>query len=209
METIGNEEYEAEARFKRIVEFSKIPAITHMTMRLFNFLPLKGTEEAYLAALKFISNREHPFLTLAGKAGRGKTHLALGIGWHWLEVKNELVMYSQVGSLLDELRGCYEAREGDDASYFSTKLNQYQKCSLLILDDLGVEQSTEWAREKLDEIIDYRYINKLPLVVTTNLSPEKLEPRIAGRLREGVCVYLECGNYRDIIARQRKEQKVD
>ena len=39
---------------------------------------------------------------------------------------------------------------------------------LLVLDDLGVEKSSDWVQEKLDTIVDYRYFRGLPLVVTTN-----------------------------------------
>lgn len=210
-QTIG-EKMKNDTGFAGMVRFSGLPMRTHMTHRLFTFLPMKGAEEAYAAALKYASDkREHPFLTLAGKTGRGKTHLAMGIGWHYLEVTNTLVKYSQVESLLDELRRGFTTtmRSSEDESDFDMKIKHIKECGLLILDDLGVEQSTPWARAKLDEIIDYRYINGLPLVVTTNLSPTKLEPRIASRLQEGVSVHMECVDYRGIIAGRRKESKDD
>ena len=204
------EKMEEDRRFASMVRFSGIPPRTHMKVRLFTFLPAKGGEAGYEAALKFVSDkREHPFLTLAGKPGTGKTHLAMGIGWHWLEVLDKLVKYSQVEGLLDELRSGFNTRSAQEDHDFDMKLEQIKGCSLLILDDLGVEQSTPWARAKLDEIIDYRYINELPLVVTTNLSPSKLEPRIASRLQEGVSIHLECEDYRGIIAERRKEKKHD
>jgi len=74
---------------------------------------------------------------------------------------------------------------------------------LLILDDLGVEQSTPWARAKLDEIIDYRYIRGEKTVFSTNLAPSKLQDRIASRLQEGIVVVLECGDYRLVKAKRR------
>ena len=40
---------------------------------------------------------------------------------------------------------------------------------LLIMDDFGTQNATAWAQEKLFQILNYRYINRLPLVVTTNL----------------------------------------
>ncbi len=201
---------EKDSRFAGMVMHSGIPPRTHMTKRLFTFLPMKGAENAYAAALKFASDkREHQFLTLVGKTGRGKTHLAIGIGWHYLEVKDRLVKYGQVANLLDDLRSGYNIDSAEDAHDFDTKLKQLKNCSLLILDDLGTEQGTPWAREKLDEIVDYRYINELPLVVTTNLKPEALAERLARRLSEGVCVAMKCGNYSSIIAEQRKEKKDD
>jgi len=208
-QTIG-EKMENDSRFAGMVMFSGIPPKTHMTKRLFTFLPMKGAEAAYEAALKFVSDkREHPFLTLAGKPGTGKSHLAIGIGWHWLEVMDKVVKYSQVEGLLDELRSGFNTRSAQEDRDFDMKLKRIKECGLLILDDLGVEQSSVWARAKLDEIIDYRYLNELPLVVTTNMSPNKLEPRIASRLQEGVSIHLECKDYRGIIADRREERKDD
>ena len=202
------EKMENNRRFAGMVRFSGIPSKTHMTKRLFAFLPMKGAEAAYAAALKFVSDKgEHQFLTLVGDTGRGKTHLAIGIGWHWLEVKDKLVKYGQVATLLDELRSGYDISSAEDAHNFDMKLKQLKNCGLLILDDLGAEQGTPWAKEKLDEIVDYRYINELPLVVTTNLKPSDLEPRLARRLSEGICVAMKCGDYSRIIAGQRKEKK--
>lgn len=211
------EKMEEDRRFAGMVKFSGIPVKTHMKMRLFTFLPMKGAEQAYAAALQYVAVegepghesplREHHFITFVGEPGRGKTHLAIGIGWHWLEVKNELVKYGQVAVLLDDLRSGYNKNSPQEAHEFDMKLNRVKECSLLILDDLGVEQSTPWVREKLDEIIDYRYINELPLVVTTNLKAAQLEPRIARRLREGVRVTLDCEDYSALIAKQRKERK--
>jgi len=198
------EKMEDNERFAGMVRFSGIPVRTHMTHRLFTFLPVKGAEAGYEAALKFASEkREHHFFTLAGNTGTGKTHLALGIGWHWLEVKDKLVKYSQVEGLLDELRSGFNTRSVEEDHEFDRKLNQINKCGLLILDDLGVEQLTVWAGAKLDAIIDYRYINELPLVVTTNLKSTQLEQRIASRLSEGVCVTMSCDDYRPLLNERR------
>jgi len=66
--------------------------------------------------------------------------------------------------------------------------------SLLILDDLGVEKGTEWAAAKLDAIVDYRYLEKLPMVITANTL--ELSERILDRMREGRIVRLRGQSYR-------------
>ena len=85
-----------------------------MTHRLFTFLPDDKTNDAYHAALKFVSGKaDHHFLTLVGEPGRGKTHIAFGIGWHWLEHNMDsrgLVKYYQVETLMDELIATFLAR---------------------------------------------------------------------------------------------------
>jgi DNA replication protein DnaC len=51
---------------------------------------------------------------------------------------------------------------------YSIRLNQLCNIPLLVLDDLGVEKSTDWGREQLQTIIDYRSMNALSIVVTSN-----------------------------------------
>jgi len=194
--------------FRSTVKWSNIPSITYQTHRLQTFLPPRGAEGAYQAALDFISGKaKHHFLTFVGEPGRGKTHLALGIGWHWLENKLGVVKYGQVEGLLDDLRRGFRADTDERIYQFDELLKRVKEVPLLILDDLGVEQSTPWARAKLDEIIDYRYLNVLQTVVTTNLAPEKLEPRMASRLRGGIVVVLECEDYRLLKAKLRRKSE--
>ncbi len=46
--------------------------------------------------------------------------------------------------------------------------------SLLVIDDLEVERSTEYAMEQMFTVIDSRYRSKKPLIVTTNLKLEEI-----------------------------------
>ena len=63
-------------------------------------------------------------------------------------------------------------------------LMKSEDAPLLVMDDFGTQNATEWAQEKLFQILNYRYINKLPLVVTTNLMLNEMEPRISSRLED-------------------------
>jgi len=54
---------------------------------------------------------------------------------------------------------------------------------LLILDDLGVQRSTEWAWEKIYQVLVYRRTYRLLLAMMTNLDVERLpDRRVASRL---------------------------
>jgi DNA replication protein DnaC len=67
------------------------------------------------------------------------------------------------------------------------------------MDDFGTHNATAWAQEKLFQIINYRYINRLPLVVTTNLLLEQIEPRIRSRLEDPdlvTGVYIQAPDFR-------------
>ena len=60
----------------------------------------------------------------------------------------------------------------EDRNGYIDSLNQY---SLLIIDDLGMERSTEFALERVFNVIDTRYRSKKPLIVTTNLTLNELK----------------------------------
>ena len=81
--------------------------------------------------------------------------------------------------LLDDLR------PGD---FSRQRVRDCQKASLLVIDDIGAEKASEWTAERLYTIIDHRYANCLPLIVTSNLPPSKLAEqtgeRSASRLAE-------------------------
>jgi DNA replication protein DnaC len=88
--------------------------------------------------------------------------------------------YTYVPMLLDELRVGFK-KDGDE-SYMS-RYNTFLTVPILLLDDLGVENDTKWAQERLDMIVDYRLMHKLPTVITTNTPFDQLPFRIANRLR--------------------------
>jgi len=192
-------------RFQRRIEWSGVPVATFTTHRLSNFIPRAGAEKAYQAALDFVSGKApHHFITFVGEPGSGKTHLALGIAWHFLENDMGLVKYYQAEALLDDLRRGYNESDPERQYTFDQLLKWLKTVDLLVIDDLGVEKPTEWSATKLDMIIDYRYLNQSKTVFTTNLTPGALasrgEQRLASRLREGAVETLKCGDYRKIKA---------
>jgi len=132
------------------------------------------------------------FLVLAGPPGIGKTHLAMAIAWEWFE-DGFSVLFTRVDDLLDWLRRGY-----DDGSY-PQRLESARQSGLLVLDDLGAEHAKDWAGEKIDRIVDWRYVNRLPLVVTTNAKSEDLAPRVGSRLADHSCsvvVQIDAEDYR-------------
>jgi DNA replication protein DnaC len=197
---------------------------------LSSFEVLPGNELAYKTALEFICATEdirtpyekystedeveawydrhpclHHFLTFVGGCGRGKTHLALGCGIWEIEKMELSTIYYQVPNLLATLRDSYD--DGNTGPSHRQFMDSCKFCELLILDDLGMQRNTDWAVEQLDSLIDYRYMNDLQTIFTTNLKPNQLPPRIASRMKEGEVVSLTCGDYREVIARRRTEKR--
>lgn len=158
-----------------------------------NFKVTPKLKEAYDAALGLaLGDAKQTFLTFMAPTDRGKTHLLIAICRHWL-FRGMIARYAFVPLLLDELRSGF--REGGDGSY-EERWQKFLNVPLLALDDLGAENPTPWVQERLDTLIDYRLVNGLFTVVTTNLLLEEIPPRIASRLdRDGRIIMLNAPAY--------------
>lgn len=119
------------------------------------------------------------WLLLEGGYGSGKTHLAAAIANFVVSVGLPTIFIT-VPDLLDALRYTYSSPEES----FEERFEEIRQAPLLILDDFGTQNATEWAQEKLFQILNHRYINHLPLVITTNLSLDQIEGRIRSRLSD-------------------------
>lgn len=105
-------------------------------------------------------------LLFYGGVGTGKTFAAACIAYHLLNQRIPVIMTSFV-KLLESMQGFSE-----DDSALIARLN---RAKLLIIDDLGAERSTDYALEKVYDIVDSRYRAKLPIILTTNLSMTELK----------------------------------
>lgn len=103
-------------------------------------------------------------LLLIGPVGVGKTYYAACIANALID-KGYKVKMTNFATIVNELWGC------DNKSEYMRCLNSY---SLLILDDLGIERSTDYMKEMVYNIVDGRYRSGLPMIITTNLSWEQL-----------------------------------
>jgi len=66
---------------------------------------------------------------------------------------------------------------------YKTVLKDFQTVPLLVIDDFGTQKNTEWVSETLFAILDYRYIQNLPVVFTSNIPPLELgQPRLSSRI---------------------------
>ena len=119
------------------------------------------------------------WLLLRGGFGCGKTHLAASIA-NYAVGMGVPTLFLTVPDLLDMLRFSYDSED----TTFENRFNEIRNASLLVLDDFGTQNATGWAQEKLFQIVNYRYINKLPLVITTNLELDEVEARFRSRLSD-------------------------
>ncbi len=139
----------------------------------------KDIQNAYRQAMKF-AQEPRDWLVIAGATGRGKTRLAAAIGNYCREAGTP-VMFVVVPDLLDRLRSSYNPQ---NPKAFDEIFEQVRNAPLLLLDDLGSQSGTAWAEEKLFQLINHRYNACLPTVITTNLTVNNIDARLASRLTD-------------------------
>jgi len=112
-------------------------------------------------------------LILSGSVGTGKTHLAAAIAIRMAE-DGCPVIFGTAATLLAKIRAGWRDEEEAGA------IDEMCKVPLLIIDDLGKEYSRKnsegwsWANEQFFQIINSRYENYKPLVISTNYSMKQL-----------------------------------
>lgn len=137
-------------------------------------------------------------LMFYGKAGSGKTHLAIAIARHIIEQKQIQVRFIRIVDLLSEIRKTFDENEQYRTENESDLMHRYVSAPLLVIDDLGAEKTTDWVRQILYQIIDERWIEQKPIIVTSNLNLEELEARFEERISSrvaGMCRLVESRDY--------------
>ena len=117
-------------------------------------------------------------LFLFGKYGTGKTHLAVAIARE-LVLLDRKIFFTSVPRLLFEIRRAFQDGATDTEEFYVKRYSSYE---FLVLDDFGVEKTTEWARQTLDYIIYERDNYLKPTIVTSNLSLDEIAEKIDGRI---------------------------
>ncbi|HLE29217.1 MAG TPA: ATP-binding protein, partial [Anaerolineales bacterium] len=91
------------------------------------------------------------------------------------------VLFLNTPDLLDYLRATYAP---SSQTTYDERFDEVRTAPILILDDLGTESPTNWAIEKLYQLLNYRYNARLPTIITTNRDLKDIDQRIASRLSD-------------------------
>ena len=122
------------------------------------------------------------FLVLASRArGNGKTMLACCILCSLWERSETAGRFYVVPELLRRYRASFSTENAETAAQIDQEL---QTQPLVVLDDLGAEKESEWTRDSLYAIVNYRYNHQLATVITTNQKEAALDGRILSRLQD-------------------------
>jgi DNA replication protein DnaC len=138
-------------------------------------------DAAYRLAFDFAKNPEG-WLVFMGETGCGKTHLASAIVNYRYEM-GKPALFVVVPDFLDHLRSAFNP---DSKISYDQLFESVKTAPLLVLDDFGEQSTNPWVKEKLYQLINYRYNSRLPTVITTRLSLDEImndvDPSISSRL---------------------------
>ena len=173
-------------RYHRLKQYSNLGSLTRFTFE--NMQPTgtsgdPGSQQrfnlAFEAARAFAAEPKG-WLVMGGSSGSGKTHLAAAIANERIE-NGQPAFYITTPDLLDHLRASFDA---DSEIPYGEFFDQVRNTPLLVLDDLGVQAGTPWAKEKLDQLLTSRFNNELPTVIATIIPVEQLDDRLLTRLTD-------------------------
>jgi len=127
---------------------------------------------------------------LTGTKGTGKTTLACAIARTVYERHQVRAQFWPVIDLLDRYRRTFDQ---DRAVETTDDIDvQMRRVPLLVLDDYGAHKGTEWAEERLFALIDYRYREMLPTIITSNVAAMEIAERVRSRLTDvSVCQIVQ------------------
>jgi DNA replication protein DnaC len=180
-----------ERRLVRLLEDSNLLHLRNMTLDSFEVKQDVSDEvrvslqDALALAREFAEN-PRGWLLYTGDYGSGKTHLAAAIANYRVE-RGQSALFVVVPDLLDYLRSAYAP---NSPATYDERFEQVRSIPLLVLDDLGTQNTTPWAAEKLYQILNYRYNSELPTVITTNQNLADMDPRLASRLKDQALVHM-------------------
>ena len=184
------QEQEKRKSWEDLVERKRI----HRASLYEDYVQTSGVPKIFLNVELPIDYKKYISLFITGACGTGKTHKAVSLlkGYadslpchNFVSPYKNLPIFITVPELLMKIRSCFSLNECEESI-----VDKYSNCSLLVLDDIGIEKTSDWALQTLYIILNNRYSNQLQTIITSNLTieeiGEKLGDRIASRIA-GMC----------------------
>ena len=192
-----------EARRKELIKNSNRPK-RHETRTFKKFNVNHANKLAFDICYNFAVNQLTHNIFLYGSFGVGKTHLAISI-LNYLLKNNREVVFKPSGELFDDIISSFESRNTQQI------INLYSNIKTLIIDDLGKEKPTEFTISTLYKIINARYENQLPTIITSNYTINQLidKFKINGDEITAVAIFRRiCEDCKVIEIEKTQEQKL-
>ncbi|HGD5344268.1 TPA: ATP-binding protein [Streptococcus agalactiae] len=135
---------------------------------------LNEKDQAYKVAYNYVKSfeqmkKDNVGLLFYGDVGSGKTYLACAIANELIERTQVRVKILNLSQVINQIQKSAFKLDSNEI------INNLSNIPLLILDDLGIERDTSYAREQVYNIINSRYLKGRPTIFTTNLSLEIIQ----------------------------------
>lgn len=144
---------------------------------------IKAKQKAakYIKEFNDIKTARNNSFLLCGLSGRGKTTLGIiiannllsnKVGVRYMSYRDEIVKLKQVVN--------------DEVNY-SDRINRLKTSKVLFIDDLFKGKITDSDINIMYEIINYRYLERLPMIISTEMIPNQLldlDEAVGGRILE-------------------------
>lgn len=154
----------------------------YLSRTIDSFSVTAENKKSFEVATDYIKNFREYFtqgkgLYLEGPCGTGKTHLAIAIALAIINTGVPVICKTSI-DILGDIKRCYE-RNSEVTE--EEVLEAYKTVDLLIIDDLGKEQVTEWSVPVLYSILNERYEALLPTIITTNYNTTALAEKLSAK----------------------------
>lgn len=116
-----------------------------------------------------------------GQAGSGKTHISIALAINLLKAKANVVYMPYRESIVSIKQNIL-----DKDSYMESLL-KYKQCQVLLIDDLYKGKVSSSDINIMFEIVNYRYLNHLPMIISSELSFKEIldyDEAVGSRLYE-------------------------
>ncbi|MCR1899278.1 ATP-binding protein [Irregularibacter muris] len=151
--------------------------------------PRKNMENILLGCINYAKDFENhnKNLFFYGSPGLGKTFLSHAIAKELLQ-KGKIVLYQTSSDLIDFIR---KNKFDQNNNQENTLLERIYLSDLLIIDDLGTENLTEFAKMELFNIINKRLLTGKKMVISTNLSLRELQEKYPNRFTSRILGHFQ------------------
>lgn len=126
---------------------------------------LKSSATNYYLRFHNISDNKQNSIAMLGQPGAGKTHLTLALANNFIKKDKMKVVYMPYRDTITSIK-----QNMIDESKYKNIISKYQLAEVLLIDDLYKGKITESDINIMFEIINYRYSNKLPIIVSSEHS---------------------------------------
>lgn len=142
---------------------------------------------AYYQSFMSLRKTRKNSILLCGQSGSGKTHLSVALALNFINkgIKAAYMPYRNVITSLKQ-------NITDEAAYKKI-IYKFQSCEVLLIDDLYKGKINDSDINIVFEIINYRYLNNLPIIVSTEFTVERLldfDEAIGSRIYEMCMDYI-------------------